>query len=278
MTPRLTLTELERRDTPTAGVGLIDPQYFVAGFNPFGDPGVDVTRIQGVNVDWDGNGTLDDVYSYPLAGSARVVVISGGELGATEDVPGSPGLKEPLHFGQQLASVDLFNDPTYRGGLYVTAVGNGAGRGGPGGLVAGWAADGTSSRVVTYDPATGATSSFFAFDPTVGVTVYATTVRLSPDDQRPTAGNLVVIPLAGGGPVVAMFDTAGSRVTPDILVGPADDRGGGYQIVPAGGDALVSVADQVYGFALRTPDGGIKLVSWTGQVYPDYGGSAFNLP
>lgn len=267
MKTALVLTPLESRDTPSA---LFDYSAHAPGTQLI--PGYD-GPVYVSSGDVNGDGVIDTIASAGFGGGPRVRVLSGGAPGA-DPVPvpagrdigpqASPGERvvQPPGVGDVLYDGFVYA-PEFRGGVRVAAMVNPE----PGEpdymVVVPGPGGGSHVRVFTADGSYD--HSFLAFDdPNYrgGLFAVATTVDFRvPAPPHPFGEHLLVMPLDGGGPVVAAFDFRGRQLT-RFLVGPETDRRP-YTFLH--GDFRVpNDPEDRRGAMWETPDGETVIYRWDG--------------
>ncbi len=264
MKTALVLTQLESRDTPA----VFDPTFYAANFEPIpGWTGVVVVA----DGDFDDDGSVDRAYAAGEGGAPRVVVYSGGRLGESEVFAGDPGpqarpgevITQPAGAGRVIFNEFVFEE-SFRGGADITTIVRPDGPDalvftpGPGG--------GSRVRIVTLDGEID--RSFLAFDdPNYRGGVFATYTTVSfevPAPPHQYGQHLIVMPRAGGGPVVAAFTVEGQELT-RFLVGPETDRRG-YELLHADVDVGEPGSGR-RGVYVVTPEGDTLAFDWRGKEF-----------
>lgn len=92
--------------------------------------------------------------------------------------------------------------------------------------------------------------------------------------NKPENSDLIIIPKAGGGPILRAYDAEGNQIV-NLLFGHPDDRRQwnfapasiGFQIIlPYNSFNKETVNTGKYGFAIESPSGGTYVMSWDGSI------------
>lgn len=242
----LTVEQLERRDTPSVPEGLSLRTYF----------------------DADSDGSLDPVYASDPGTPARLVILSGETR-----LPSAPGADDPPPARVLYDGPVYGQTPGHTLGLVAAGITRrgfwDAPRDEPDALAV--AADLGGGPVVTrlvFDGGELRATTEMALDPNFRGGCELTTA----DTDGDLRDELIVTPKAGGGPVVMLFDGGDLDLVRGVLVGPPDDRSGGYDLLPYNVSAPVvnEAGETVSGFAVADPHtGGLRWFSWAGEPVAD---------
>lgn len=202
--------------------------------------------------DFDGNGSADiaGVPAEGSGGSIRVVVRSGGLIGAPLEYPNGPGSPGVIpEFGKVIFD-KVLNDDTFRGGAVIGAVRSpddthailAVSPGVGGGPIVNLAdlKTGTLTAQLILDINYRGGLRFTSLPPLSGVGAPDSLVMATP------------APGGGGGPVATIFDGSG-KIVRSLLIGPEDDRSGDYQPYPAGAGVSAPDGSGVMGSYFKTP-------------------------